>query len=385
MSQEGQQMTVSLVQKRNVQIKKDSDDDNDDDYNLKITEALINLTHVRLDREGITAIENLDWAGNVTNLYLQHNLISEICNLEPVAHSLRFLTLAGNQISKLGGLLSLKVLALLDLSENIICQLDVEQLPESLVFVSFKENECCNSKDYREKLITHLPKLISIDGEEISEDDESTDEEDKDLSGSEENDEDTLRDAANEVLLRSESRLQLLEEEHHSRIHEINSKNISHQVEGLERKNRKEEEDITEFQEQIRKVLNQMVQAEHAVMHNFELPKLDSPKPPTPVEPDVDLSVDAQVKPSTPKNAKKTMNFVSTGTTTSNSSKPPTDKPSSRPTSSSRTQFGVTSPTSNTRYSKSPQPPTRRKQSEKSLPKSKSMIRIPGSRPFSKP
>ena len=44
---------------------------------------LLRLTHVHLDREHIGEIDNLDtYLGDVTHLYLQHNLIKRIENLE---------------------------------------------------------------------------------------------------------------------------------------------------------------------------------------------------------------------------------------------------------------------------------------------------------------
>ena len=44
---------------------------------------LLKLTHVHLDRENIGEIDNLaEYLGDVTHLYLQHNLIDKIENLE---------------------------------------------------------------------------------------------------------------------------------------------------------------------------------------------------------------------------------------------------------------------------------------------------------------
>ena len=57
--------TVTLIQKRNLHHV-----DNETDHFL--TEAMHTLSHVRLDREKITKIENLELLTSVTNLYLQH-------------------------------------------------------------------------------------------------------------------------------------------------------------------------------------------------------------------------------------------------------------------------------------------------------------------------
>jgi len=61
-------LSVSLIVKRNV---KHNCDKPSAIHALK-PDALLNLTHVRLDRECIEAIDNLECLGSVTNLYLQH-------------------------------------------------------------------------------------------------------------------------------------------------------------------------------------------------------------------------------------------------------------------------------------------------------------------------
>lgn len=54
----------------------------DDVAELKANQ-LLGLTRVHLDRENIGEIDNLDtYLGDVTHLYLQHNLIKKIENLE---------------------------------------------------------------------------------------------------------------------------------------------------------------------------------------------------------------------------------------------------------------------------------------------------------------
>ncbi|EDO28294.1 predicted protein, partial [Nematostella vectensis] len=84
-------------------------------------EALLQLTHVRLDRENLKCIDNLECLGNVTNLYLQHNNIEYIENLETL-QQLNFLTLASNKISEVKNLKCLNKLKFLDLSDNNITE-----------------------------------------------------------------------------------------------------------------------------------------------------------------------------------------------------------------------------------------------------------------------
>ena len=45
-------------------------------FSLSSIDGLMKLTHVRLDRENITEIDNLELLGPVTNLYLQQVGIS---------------------------------------------------------------------------------------------------------------------------------------------------------------------------------------------------------------------------------------------------------------------------------------------------------------------
>ncbi|XP_078490364.1 uncharacterized protein LOC100186799 isoform X2 [Ciona intestinalis] len=386
MAEDTKQLTVSLIIKRNVQKKTQIIEED----NEKITEEFLKLTHVRLDREKITEIENLECLGNVTNLYMQCNVISKISNLDCLSASLRFLTLSGNRIKKVEGLLNLQALALLDLSDNLIEHIDFDELPQNLVFVSFKGNVCCNREGYSDLLLQHLPKLKSIDGEELSDDDLTDDEEEEDSDGDECLEEKSGKSttsvwkASNEVLLRSDSRLHQLEEEHKSRIQEINRKMTLDQIEDAPQKSSEEDFNISEFEEQIRKVLADMVQAEHAVMNSFELPKLEGYKITEPVPSSDEPIPDYEPVQALEENIfPKKKNLVSTGTTTSSTSKPKLIKPTNRQTNPSKPRFRNYSP--KTPLNKSPQPPSTKRQAVRSPAKPKSLIRIPGSRPFSKP
>ena len=59
-------LTFNLIIKRNLNGVLDQGDSSNDKV-----EVISSLTHVRLDRENICMIDNLDALANVTNLYLQ--------------------------------------------------------------------------------------------------------------------------------------------------------------------------------------------------------------------------------------------------------------------------------------------------------------------------
>jgi len=60
-----QKISVSLIAKRNLpKVQEKSSDD--------VAMELLKLCHVRLDREQIIEIDNLECLGPVTNLYLQN-------------------------------------------------------------------------------------------------------------------------------------------------------------------------------------------------------------------------------------------------------------------------------------------------------------------------
>lgn len=131
--------------------------------------GLMKLTHVRLDRENITEIDNLEMLGPVTNLYLQQNSIEKIENLECLT-AIQFLTLAGNKIRKIENLKILDTLKLLDLSDNKIAELSEEELPKSLVFLDVRGNPCTDLPDYRTRLLAALPNLKQLDNEMLTKD-----------------------------------------------------------------------------------------------------------------------------------------------------------------------------------------------------------------------
>ncbi|XP_067869116.1 leucine-rich repeat-containing protein 46-like isoform X2 [Heterodontus francisci] len=151
---------MSLIAKRNLQLPAEKQTPED------LTQAVAKLMTVRLDRENIGALGNLECLGNVYSLYLQQNQIKKIENLE-LLHSLRFLTLAANRIQKVENLKTLQKLGFLDLSNNQIEQLDPGEFPESLIILNMSDNDCTKQEGYREQVIEALPALQQLDGNSV--------------------------------------------------------------------------------------------------------------------------------------------------------------------------------------------------------------------------
>lgn len=134
----------------------------------EVVKELSKVSHVRLDRENIGFIDNLElMSSKVTNLYLQNNKIQTIENLECLTN-LRFLTLSGNKIRKIEGLSLFKHLGLLDLSQNLIQTFDIDELPQSLIILNLRDNPCTHMSDYRGSIIQDLHNLKQLDGTEVS-------------------------------------------------------------------------------------------------------------------------------------------------------------------------------------------------------------------------
>jgi Leucine-rich repeat (LRR) protein len=151
---EKQEITMQLIIKRNLISTKTNptlmlssrsvvpiDEDMRTAKSIKAeeqAEKLLKLTHIHLDRENIVMIDNLaEYLGPITNLYLQHNLIERIENLEFLTN-LKFLVLSNNQIEKIENLKCLKKLKFLDLSFNLIQEFNVEELPSSLIILDLR-------------------------------------------------------------------------------------------------------------------------------------------------------------------------------------------------------------------------------------------------------
>ncbi|XP_040101500.1 leucine-rich repeat-containing protein 46 isoform X3 [Oryx dammah] len=176
-------ITEALITRRNLAFPED------EDLSEKITRfprfhTLAELQTVRLDREGITTIRNLEGLQNLHSLYLQGNKIQQIENLACVP-SLRFLSLAGNQIRQVENLRDLPHLQFLDLSENLIETLKLDEFPESLLILNLTGNNCTNQDGYRKLLTEALPLLLDLDGQPVAER-WTSDEEDTALSDEDE-------------------------------------------------------------------------------------------------------------------------------------------------------------------------------------------------------
>ncbi|XP_029784220.1 leucine-rich repeat-containing protein 46 isoform X2 [Suricata suricatta] len=171
-------ITEALITKRNLAFPED------EDLSEKMFHTLAELQTVRLDREGITAIRNLEGLQNLHSLYLQANKIQRIENLACVP-SLRFLSLAGNQIRQVENLRDLPHLQFLDLSENLIGTLKLDEFPQSLLILNLTGNSCTNQEGYRELVTKALPLLLDLDKQPVSER-WASDEEDKDSSDEDE-------------------------------------------------------------------------------------------------------------------------------------------------------------------------------------------------------
>ena len=118
-------------------------------------ERVIGLTHLRLDRLRIGSMDGLELCNGATHIHLQHNLLREIESLD-FFNALQFLVLAHNQLEALDGLAHLATLQYLDVSFNRIADAPVEKLPTSLKALDLHDNPCCESPDYRARLIAGL-------------------------------------------------------------------------------------------------------------------------------------------------------------------------------------------------------------------------------------
>ncbi|XP_036317330.1 leucine-rich repeat-containing protein 46 [Pipistrellus kuhlii] len=174
-------ITEALITKRNLTFRED------EALSERMFHTIAELQTVRLDREGITTIKNLEGLQNLHSLYLQANKIQRIENLACVP-SLRFLSLAGNRIQQVENLRDLPYLQFLDLSENLIATLPLDEFPQSLLILNLTGNSCTSQDGYRKRVTGALPLLMDLDGQPVSErwnsdeEDKASDEEFPELS-----------------------------------------------------------------------------------------------------------------------------------------------------------------------------------------------------------
>lgn len=81
---------------------------------------------------------------------------------------LEYLSLAHNEIGKVEGLRTLRKLLYLDVSENLIAELEAEEVPASVAILKLRDNPVMDTPATRTALILALPELEELDGEAIS-------------------------------------------------------------------------------------------------------------------------------------------------------------------------------------------------------------------------
>lgn len=140
--------------------------------------TLPNLHRIWLDCCSITAIDNLEVLGSVTHLYLNNNNITIIENLETLCPSLKMLSLKGNQLTKVGdGLICLDNLMTLDLSSNEILNIESKELPEKISFLDLSNNPLMRTDTFNcDTFLDNLQGLKYFNGERVNCDVDSEDE-----------------------------------------------------------------------------------------------------------------------------------------------------------------------------------------------------------------
>ncbi|KAL8176065.1 UNVERIFIED_CONTAM: hypothetical protein K2H54_020199 [Gekko kuhli] len=236
-SKEGVNLTKSLIARRNLfaPVEKGSLE--------SISVALTSLPVLRLDRERISHIPDLQGLEHIHSIYLQQNQIEKIENLSRFPN-LKFLSLAGNCISRVENLRALLKLQLLDLSHNHIDSLDTDELPQSIRILDLTGNKCTNQKGYRESILAALPHLVDLDAqrvpdrkapptqgrEDVEGSSEDSDEEDiPELSQPLSTEKDFFVDLHDEFISRSERRRREALSEHEARLEELKERqNLRH-------------------------------------------------------------------------------------------------------------------------------------------------------------
>lgn len=129
------------------------------------------LEELALHQEDIEKIEFIqNWCRDLKILLLQNNLIGKIENLHKLK-ALEYLNLAINNIEVIENLEALESLRKLDLTLNFIGGLcDVQRLKcnYNLRELILTGNPCADYVGYRDFVVSVLPQLTNLDGEEIS-------------------------------------------------------------------------------------------------------------------------------------------------------------------------------------------------------------------------
>ncbi|XP_066485359.1 leucine-rich repeat-containing protein 46 [Tiliqua scincoides] len=184
-SKTGVNLTKSLIAQRNlfIPVGKETPEN--------ISKALTSLSILRLDRERISCIANLQGFQQIHSIYLQENQIEKIENLSCLPN-LKFLSLAGNHIHRVENLQGLQKLQFLDLSENRIKTLDTDELPQSLLVLNLTGNKCTDQSRYRQCVLEALPHLIELDAQHIPSQKASVQDREKEEEDSEDSDYDDI-------------------------------------------------------------------------------------------------------------------------------------------------------------------------------------------------
>jgi len=124
------------------------------------------LRTLHLEWLDIGVIENLEPFMAMEVLYLQYNRIEHIQGLD-CCPKLEFLALQNNRIRVINNLSHLNELAFLDLSHNLIHEFDEGELPKSISILNLSGNECAEKSDYISRLMSYLPDLFHLDGQDM--------------------------------------------------------------------------------------------------------------------------------------------------------------------------------------------------------------------------
>ncbi|EGD73085.1 hypothetical protein PTSG_04799 [Salpingoeca rosetta] len=132
---------------------------------------LSTLEEISLHQENLEKIEVLDSAcRNLQILYLQNNIIGKIENLGRMKR-LKYINLALNNIQVIENLEGVESLEKLDLTVNFVFDVrDVKRLRANqfLRELYLTGNPCATYTGYRQYVITTLPNLAILDGQEVT-------------------------------------------------------------------------------------------------------------------------------------------------------------------------------------------------------------------------
>ncbi|XP_060554900.1 leucine-rich repeat-containing protein 46-like [Ruditapes philippinarum] len=229
-------LSLHLICKRHLPTEAQKGDQDE------IVEALNQITHLRLDRERIGEIDSLELLGDMcTNIYLQHNRIEKIQNLECLKN-VTFITLANNRIREIENLRHLRKLVFLDLSENQISAVDKDEIPSSVIILNLQGNPCTKYPHYRLNMIRDVPKLKQLDlsaisssekrdvGLEASSDDDDDDDEEETVVNKVKGNYESFQTISAEMMLRSQRRAEDALQKHKIHTSQLDDLRISWNV-----------------------------------------------------------------------------------------------------------------------------------------------------------